>query len=312
MMNDMGSIREVSSGQTQLLQPEHLIGRASTCALRLPHRYVSAQHALLRWAAGRWEVKDLGSRNGTFLDGIRLKPGVEQVVRRGARLAFGKATEGEWEVADISPPPAMAVPLDGGDPVQIDADLIALPSSNDPRATIYRNQEGVWVLEQPDESSAPIVNLQTFEVAGRGWRFCCAEEFRTTSIAPSRVDLEVRRLKLAFSVSRDEEHVELQVLSGGRTVDMGARAHNYLLLTLARRRLKDAAEGLPETTCGWVDQDDLAHDPSMAPPQLNIDVFRIRKQFAALGVTDAANIVERRPRTHQLRIGTPLLSIVQI
>ena len=244
-MHAMGSIRELSSGQTQLLQPEHLVGRASTCALRLSHRWVSAQHALLRWAGGRWEVKDLGSRNGTFLDGSRLKPGDDYVVRRGAKLAFGKVSEGQWEVADTSPPPAMAVPLDGGEPVQIDGDFIALPSSDDPRVTIYRNQEGVWVLEHPDESSAPILHLQTFEVSGRGWRFCCAEEIRTTALGPSPADLEVCHLSLAFSVSRDEEHVELQASSRGVTFDLGARAHNYLLLTLARRRLKDAEEGLP-------------------------------------------------------------------
>lgn len=311
MMNAMGSIRDVSSGQTQLLQPEHLIGRASTCSLCLPYRYVSAQHALLRWAGGRWELKDLGSRNGTFLDGSRLKPGDDYAVRRGARIAFGKASEGLWELADVSPPPAMAVPLDGGEPVQLEGDLIALPSADDPRVTIYRDQEGVWVLEQA-ESSSPLANLQTFEVAGRGWRFCYAEDFRTTSLAPAPGDLEMRRLELAFCVSRDEEHVQLRAISGASTFDLGARAHNYLLLTLARRRLKDAAEGLPDTTSGWVDQDELAHDPTMAPPQLNIDVFRIRKQFAALGVIDAANIVERRPRTKQLRIGTGLLAVTQI
>jgi hypothetical protein len=48
----------------------------------------------------------------------------------------------------------------------------------------------------------------------------------------------------------------------------------------------------------------------MAPPQLNIDVFRIRRHFAAAGIAGAAGIVERRPRTQQLRIGTPHLEIV--
>jgi hypothetical protein len=95
---------------------------------------------------------------------------------------------------------------------------------------------------------------------------------------------------------------------------MGARAHNYLLLTLARHRLKDEEEeeGMAEAACGWVYQEDLAHDPSMAPPQLNVDVFRIRRHFASVGVVDAANIIERRPRTRELRIGTRFLSIRQL
>jgi hypothetical protein len=305
----MGAIREASSGRTHLLLPEHLVGRAATCALQLNHRYVSSQHALLRWAGGRWEVKDLGSRNGTFLAGTRLKPGDAHPIRRGARIAFGKA-EADWEVTDTSAPPPVVVPLDGGEPVSFDGDLVALPSSDDPRVTIYRDQEGTWVLEQAD-ASAPIANLQTFQVAGRNWRFCFAEDLRTTSLHVSAMNFELSRLRLEFSVSLDEEHVELKGFSGERMIDLGSRSHNYLLLTLARRRLKDSSEGLHDASCGWVDQDDLVHDPSMAPPQLNIDVFRIRKHFATFGVMDAVNIIERRPRSRQLRIGTGLLSVTQ-
>jgi hypothetical protein len=308
----MASIRDISTGRTQLLEPEHLIGRAPTSALRLNHRYISAQHALLRWTGDRWELKDLGSRNGTFLDGNRLRPGEEYPIRTGSKIAFGKLLEEQWELVDESSPRVMAVPVDGGDPVLLDGDLLALPSIDDPRVTIYRNGEGVWVLEQPDESITPITNLQVFEVAGRSWRFCCTENICTTSLAVAVADLEVRHLQLSFSVSRDEEFVQLHMSCGGTTFDVGARTHNYLLLTLARRRLADAAEGLPDTTCGWIYQEDLAHDPTMAPPQLNIDVFRIRRQFAGLGVIDAANVVERRPRTRQLRIGTGLISIVQL
>jgi hypothetical protein len=308
----MGSIRDMSSGKTQALEPEHLIGRAPTCALTFPHRFVSAQHAAIRWNGSRWEVRDLGSRNGTFLDGTRLKSGEECPLRVGSKIAFGKLGAVQWELVDESAPRVMAVPVEGGDPVLLDGELLALPSNDDPRITIYRSSDGTWVLEQPDESIAPITNLQTFEVDGRAWRFCCTESIRTTSLAVAPSELEVRHLQLSFSVSRDEEHVQLFMTCGGSSFDMGARTHNYLLLTLARRRLEDATEGIAETTCGWIYQEDLAHDPTMAPPQLNIDVFRIRKQFAALGVVDAANIVERRPRTRQLRIGTGYISIAKL
>lgn len=308
----MATLLALSAGRRYFLEPQHVVGRAPSCALCLDRRYISGQHAVFRWIGDHWELKDLGSRNGTFLDGIRLKPGYEHAVRVGAKVAFGKQPEGMFELIDTSAPVTMAIPLDGKDPVFIDGDLLALPSSYDPRATIYRGAEGGWVLEQPDDSTSPITNLQTFEVAGRVWRFSCNEAVRTTTLATSPADLEVRHLDLSFSVSRDEEHVELQVRCAGRTFDMGARTHNYLLLTLARRRLADAAEGMPETSCGWIYQEDLAHDPSMAPPQLNIDVFRIRKHFAAIGVLDAANIIERRSRTRQLRIGTALVSVAEL
>jgi hypothetical protein len=312
----MGSIREVSTGRTRLLEPEHLIGRAPTCALCLDELYVSAQHALVRWTPDRWELKDLGSRNGTFLNSIRLKPGEVYPMERGARLAFGKLAQ-EWELVDGSSPSVMVVPLDGADPVLVDGDMLALPSSEDPQVTIYRS-EGLWVLEKADESIAPITNQQTFEVAGRAWRFCCADNTSKTWLtnAPpssaASMGVEVRHLQLSFSVSSDRRDTHLELSCGGRTVDMGSRTHNGLLLALARRRVEDAVEGLPETTCGWMYQEDLSHDPAPEFPQLNSDVFRIRRQFAAAGVLDAANIIERRPRTQQLRIGTGRISIVQL
>jgi hypothetical protein len=304
----MAALKETATGRRRLLEAEHLVGRAPTCALCIEQRYVSAQHAILRFTGDRWELRDLGSRNGTFLDCVRVKPGEECALRVGSRIAFGKI-EQQWEIVDETPPGVMAVPLDGGEPTQLDGELLALPSGEDPRATIYRGSDSGWILEQP-ESVSPITNLQIFDVEGRAFRFCCPENISKTSLAALSLEVEVRHLALLFSVSRDEEHVELHATCGPNTFDLGARSHNYLLLTLARRRLSDEAEGLAATACGWIYQEDLAHDPTMAPPQLNIDVFRIRKQFAALGVVDAANIVERRPRTRQLRIGVERLSVV--
>jgi hypothetical protein len=305
----MGLIREIHSGQACLLEPEHLVGRAPPCALRICQRYVSARHAILRWNGERWEVKDLGSRNGTFLNGSRIHAGEEKVVPKGAKIAFGKVEE-EWELFDTAAPTVMAVPVEGGEPVLLDGDILALPSSLAPLASIYPTPEGGWLLEQPDESTTSITNLQTFKIGGKRWRFCCPEQLLKTSFSGEPPELEVQYLELVFSVSRDEEHVELQASCGARRFELGARTHNYTLLTLARRRLDDTAQGLPETSCGWMYQEDVAVRPGMTPNDLNIDVCRLRKQFALLGVSDAAAIIERRPRTRQLRIGTGRISIL--
>jgi hypothetical protein len=113
-----------------------------------------------------------------------------------------------------------------------------------------------------------------------------------------------------FEVARDEEHVGLRMTSGGRTLDMGGRSHNYILLTLARRRLADAAEQLPSTSCGWMYHDDLARGPAASRTQLNTDIFRIRRQFGRAGLLDPDAIIERRQAAGQLRIGTSNLTIV--
>ncbi|MDP9036094.1 MAG: FHA domain-containing protein [Myxococcota bacterium] len=294
----MGSLRHRSVGKTLLLEPELVIGRGVTCALRLDARYVSAQHALLRWTGHRWALRDLASSNGTFVDGNRVKGGDEALLRRGARIAFGDVAD-EWELVDDSSPSVMVVPLDGGEPIVMEGDLLALPSADDPHATIYRGGQAGWCLEHADHST-DLSHLQVFQCAGRTWKFCCTED--TCGTQRLAAEKEVRHLSLAFSVSRDEQHVQLQMDCGGQSVDMGARACTYLLLTLARHRLQDERDGLPEGSCGWIDHEDLAHDPRMAPPQLNIDVFRLRRLFAAEGVVDAANLIERRPLSRQLRI----------
>src|SRR5690606_39006097 len=133
----------------------------------------------------------------------------EYRLERGARIAFGKI-EQEFELIDVAPPQVMAVPEDGGEPVLAEGDLLALPSNDDPRVTIYRAADGGWLLEQPDESTTPITNLQSFQVDGRLWKFCCTEQIPKTTLANPFLELEVRHLHLTFSVSRDEEHVELR------------------------------------------------------------------------------------------------------
>jgi len=306
----MASLRESATGNLVPLEPEHVVGRALTCALRLMPRYVSAQQTLLRWAGKCWTVRDLGSSNGTYLDGTRIPPGEECALQRGSRVAFGDL-EAEWELVDDGPPHVMAVPLDGGAPQIMEGELLALPTPEDPRGTIYRGPTGGWVLEELDGSVLPLAHFVVFPCAGRIWRFCCGEVAdKTIRGSPSPTPFRVRNLELTFKVSLDEEHVSIHVRCDDSRFEVGERAHNYLLLILARQRLSDAAAGLPDTACGWIDREDLGHDPRMASPVLNLDVFRIRRQFALKGVVDAAALVERRPR--ELRIGTGKIAITRL
>jgi FHA domain len=308
----MATLRHVATGGTQLVEPEHAFGRAPTSSTRIDASYVSAHHASMRWVSGRWVLRDLGSRNGTFVNGDRVAAGEERPILTGTRITFGKPQENAYELVDEAAPSAMAVPIDGGTPRLLEGELLAVPSEELPEVTIYRGGDTPWLLERADEVTTPITNSQTFTAGGRTWRFCCSDAILDTILATAQHDLEVRFLQLGFSVSRDEEHVALSVTCGGMTFDLGARSHNYLLLTLARRRLADRSGGLPETSCGWLYQEDLVRGLNVEATQVNLDVYRIRQQFSAIGVPDAANIVERRPRTRQLRIGSPNLAVVRL
>lgn len=66
------------------------IGRLPDCELVLDEGSVSKQHAVLRWnqAERRCTIKDLGSRNGTFLNGVIIMDR-EVALRDGDIVSIG-------------------------------------------------------------------------------------------------------------------------------------------------------------------------------------------------------------------------------
>ncbi len=54
---------------------------------------VSRNHATLTFEAGVYYVTDLGSSNGTLLDGVRLTANARMPLRDGSVITFGKGTE---------------------------------------------------------------------------------------------------------------------------------------------------------------------------------------------------------------------------
>ncbi|MFO0548278.1 MAG: sigma 54-interacting transcriptional regulator [Polyangiaceae bacterium] len=52
-----------------LSERDLIIGRDPSCGLCVPEGAVSRQHARIRFQSGKWVVNDLGSRNGTLVDG---------------------------------------------------------------------------------------------------------------------------------------------------------------------------------------------------------------------------------------------------
>lgn len=79
-MQPRGSLRVVaddadasSVGTLYPLLPVTSIGRATTNAIVLTDSYASSEHALLMRRGGQWWLEDLGSRNGTLLNEMRLE-----------------------------------------------------------------------------------------------------------------------------------------------------------------------------------------------------------------------------------------------
>ncbi|MEU9353099.1 DUF1707 and FHA domain-containing protein [Streptomyces griseoloalbus] len=66
------------------------IGRDPASGLRLSHETVSRVHAELRHQGGLWVLRDLGSTNGTTVNGRRVVGAA--VVREGDQIGFGQIT----------------------------------------------------------------------------------------------------------------------------------------------------------------------------------------------------------------------------
>jgi hypothetical protein len=62
------------------------IGRAPENDIRFSDRYVSKQHALVSLIGGEYVIQDVGSRNGVFINGKRVKTAV---LRSGDTLQLG-------------------------------------------------------------------------------------------------------------------------------------------------------------------------------------------------------------------------------
>lgn len=320
----MAILEQLETGTRCVLLSRHLIGRSKHAHLRLDEPTISGEHATIRWNGTDWELLDLASRNGTRVDGRRLGPGERVRLTRDARLRFG--TNGpDWRLVDDGPPMAMAVPADGSAPVPAEDDFLALPGEDEPEVTVYRNRGGEWMMERSGSDAVRAVDGQEVVAGGRRFVLHLAEALMVTWEGQG-VPISIRDAVLSFGVTRDEEHVELTVISDRRRIELGARAHFYLLLTLARVRLDDAravesgtagakdagASDAAESGHGWMYQDDLAEMLGLDLKHLNVVVYRCRRQLAAAGILDAADVIERRNATRQIRLGISRVEIATL
>ena len=90
----MSSHLEVSKPSGRELVPltgqRVTLGKASTNAVSLEHDpTVSRLHAILENHGSAWSIRDVGSRNGTYINGEKID--AERVLRSGDELRVGKS-----------------------------------------------------------------------------------------------------------------------------------------------------------------------------------------------------------------------------
>ena len=283
-----------------------LLGRHPACDLRIDNPRVSGEHASLHWVGDRWELKDLGSRNGTFVDGRRLGAGERTVLTPGATFTLGG--EDAFCLEDASPPVASARRGRTGQLRTAVEGLLVLPDEDRPEVSIFEDASGRWVAED-GLGTRLIADRDVVLADGDGWTLDLPSAAGVTQEIGDLLPA-LDTIALRFAVDRAEEHIEVTVLHDRGTTPLPSRAHHYLLLTLARAILDDRAASPAER--GWIDREVLCRMVGTDGPRLNVDVFRVRRQLAALGIHGAAGIIERRPGTGQLRLGTDRVEVTKL
>ncbi|MGC4005003.1 MAG: FHA domain-containing protein [Pirellulales bacterium] len=92
-----------------LVKRSLMIGRRESCNIVLRFDNVSAHHCQLSVNGGYWYVKDLGSRNGVKVNGVRIAMG-EKLLEPGDQIAVAKHNYqiqyAPYELGAVGPPPA--------------------------------------------------------------------------------------------------------------------------------------------------------------------------------------------------------------
>lgn len=308
----MAAVKNSMTGDRYYVPALCIVGRAPHCDVRLASRLASGVHAEIRWNGSTWELRDLSSRNGTYVDRRRIAGGERVELDAGMMVAFGDPDE-PYEVESTAPPVARACTDDDARIArEAEHDLLLLPGDDAPELTIFEDPPGRWWAEDGDGHRHPLQAGQSLRCGGRNWILELPLRTETTQ-RPRTDQIPLDSMILRFAVSRDQEHVEVTIIHRDQAITLPARAHNELLLFLASARLRDRElPGISEQETGWRYIDDVGTALGVDFNLLNQHKTRARKQLAEARVTGAARIFESRPLTRQIRLGTGRIEIMRL
>jgi len=119
----------------ELTRPDMLIGRHTDADIRLSLPDVSRRHCRLVYAASRWQIFDLNSLNGVFVNGDRVQ---QATLDEGDLIRIGGLTF-QVELGEEKPASAVAGRTDvGARPGVLQSIVEALPDGGHPSDPAHR------------------------------------------------------------------------------------------------------------------------------------------------------------------------------
>jgi len=120
-----------------LVKADLTVGRDTSADLTIPDAEVSRKHARLYLQAGGYVLEDLGSTNGTFVNGQKLMG--PHALRSGEAVMFGENANLVYEVINVDP----------------DATMVAAPHTEEPGVTQIAPSEAMPAYTPPPLPSIP-------------------------------------------------------------------------------------------------------------------------------------------------------------
>jgi hypothetical protein len=290
------------------------VGRSSENDVVVPEQTVSSSHASLWIEAGQVWLKDLGSRNGTFVNDDRVTGAT--VVYVGDNIRLGPDMElrvhGEAEL----PTPSLAMMIqDETSGLQFplrserftiggaDTDHLSIPGAAPQAITVIAYPDGEVYLGDEEGEERPIRVGETFSVGGHELRLMtmAANYSATIEAEPARYPYV---LKVTLDgVAGPEATIHDDVNDREHRVDAENRA--VLLYVLGKQWLDDREAGKPRTECGWCSDSDVSvgiwgRRGTADANALHVLTHRLRRELKKAGFDPW--FIEKRRRALRIRI----------
>jgi hypothetical protein len=290
------------------------IGRAPENDLVVAEQTVSSNHASAWLEGGQVWLKDLGSRNGTFVNDDRIQGATPVHPGDAIRLGPDMELRVHGEGNAMGPPLALLVEDTTSQvrfPVRSDRFHIGGGSSDDlpiegapaQAATLIVYPDGEAYLGGEEGEESPLSPGDTFEVGGR--------TLKLLALAPSytaTVEAEPSRYPYSLKVTLDGVSGPEALLTDerqGTTHRVDAENRAILLYVLGKQWLDDHTAGKDRTERGWCSDADVSvgiwgRKGTSDANALHVLTHRLRKELKKAGFDPW--FIEKRRRALRIRV----------
>ena len=222
------------------------IGRQSTNDIALPDRTVSKRHAVVGRVRGQIVVKDLGSRNGTFVNGERVE---KSILLSGDRLKVGSVNLRFFRKEGSDGKPANSdkdlQELQQLGDYLLEAGLVdkftllGVQADEEKSQTIDQVLIGIGVLD--DESIAksvakqlklPFIRLQALQIPQEVINLVPVEVAKTHLLAP--IKISDGKLLVAMVNPLDADAIQVLRMTTKKRIEVAAAARGDILEALIK------------------------------------------------------------------------------